>query len=79
MDFDFKKPWTDSDSFYYNQAGMLLEKAEDLLELYVKHLVVQSSLAIDFPRSGYVWCVKKQMLMLFVAKLDIIRIKCFSS
>ena len=33
------------DWFYYNQAGMLLEKYENLLELSVKQLVMQSSLA----------------------------------
>ena len=34
-----------SDWFYYNQPGMLLEKYEDLLELSVNQLVIQSSLA----------------------------------
>ena len=33
------------DWFYYNQAGMLLEKYENLVELSVKQLVIQSSLA----------------------------------
>ena len=28
----------------------------------------------DFPRSGYVWCVKNQMFM-FVAKLGVFRIQ----
>ena len=40
--------WTnllDSDLFYNNQAGMLLEKSENLLELFVKQSVIQSSLA----------------------------------
>ena len=40
--------WTnslDSDLFYYNQAGMLLEKYESLLEWSIKQLVIQSSLA----------------------------------
>ena len=35
----------DSDWFYYNQAGMLLENSENLLELFVKQLVIQLSLA----------------------------------
>ena len=30
--------------FYYNQAEMLLEKSENLLELSVKQLVIQSRL-----------------------------------
>ena len=34
-----------SDLFYHNQAEMLLEKYENLLELSVKQLVIQSSLA----------------------------------
>ena len=34
----------DSDWFYYNQAGMLLEKSENLLELSVKQLIIQSRL-----------------------------------
>ena len=29
----------------------------------------------DFPRSDYVWCVKNQILMFFVAKLAISRIQ----
>ena len=40
--------WTylmDSDWFYHNQEGMLLDKYEILLQWYVKHLVIQSSLA----------------------------------
>ena len=35
----------DSDWFYYNEPGMLLEMSENLLELSVKHLVIQSRLA----------------------------------
>ena len=42
---------------------MPLEKYENLLELSVKQLS-----KFNFPMSDYVWCVKKQMLMLFVAK-----------
>ena len=34
----------DSDLFYYNQARMLLEKYENLLELFVKQYVIQSHL-----------------------------------
>ena len=35
----------DSDWFYYNQADMLLEKSENLFQLSVKQLVMQSRLA----------------------------------
>ena len=51
---------------------MLLEKYENLLELSVKQLVLvlQSSL----PSLISLWCVKNQMLMLFVAKLGIVLI-----
>ena len=31
----------DSGWFYFNQAGTLLEKSENLLELSIKHLVIQ--------------------------------------
>ena len=37
--------YKDSDWFYYNKAERLLEKSENFLELSVKQLVVQSSLA----------------------------------
>ena len=43
-----KNTWTnvlDSDWFYYNQAGILQEKLENLLELSVKQLLIQSRLA----------------------------------
>ena len=39
LDLDMKNIWTNllySDWFYYNEAGMLLEKSKNLLELYVK-------------------------------------------
>ena len=48
LDLDVKNIWTNllySDWFYYNEAGMLLEKCKNLLELYVKQLVIQSGLA----------------------------------
>ena len=48
LEVGLKKTWTnslDSDWFYYNQAGILLEKSENLLELSVKQLVIQSRLA----------------------------------
>ena len=47
MELDLKNSWTnllDSDLFYYNDARMLLEKYENLLELFVKQQVIQSSL-----------------------------------
>ena len=34
----------ESDWFCYKQAGMLLEKYENLIELTVKQLIIQSSL-----------------------------------
>ena len=43
-----KNTWNnllDSDGIYFNQANMLLEKCENLLELSVKLLIIQSSLA----------------------------------
>ena len=46
--WDLKNTWTnlmDSHWFYYSQARILLEKSENLLELSVKHLVIQSNLA----------------------------------
>ena len=39
LNLDLKNTWSnllDSDLFYYNQAGMLLKKSRNLLELYVK-------------------------------------------
>ena len=47
---DFMIYWTwtkllESDFFYYNQAEMLLEKYENLLELSDKQLVIPSSVA----------------------------------
>ena len=50
---------------------MLLETSENLLELSVKQLVIQTRLASSISLGQAVWCVKKQMLMLFVAKLGI--------
>ena len=52
---------------------MLLQKYENLLELSVKQLVLvlQSSLASSIS----LWCVKNQMLMLFVAKLELSKSK----
>ena len=34
---------------YYNQAGMLLENSENLLELSFKQLVMQSRQQVRFP------------------------------
>ena len=48
LDLDLKNTWTDlldADWYYYNQAGILLEKYENLLGLFVKQLIVQSNLA----------------------------------
>ena len=55
---------------------MLLENYENLLELPVKELVVQSSLA-SLISLGQTMCVvwKAKMLMLFLAKLGIFRIQ----
>ena len=44
VELDLKNTWTnllDSDWFWYNQAGMLLEKYENLLELSAKQLLLQ--------------------------------------
>ena len=55
---------------------MLLEKYQNLLELSVKQLVF---LALVSPSSSAssisLWCVKNQILMLFVAKLGIFLIQ----
>ena len=42
LELDLKNTWTnllDSDLFYYNQEGMLLEKSEYLLELSVSNTI----------------------------------------
>ena len=42
LELDLKNTWTnllDSDLFYYNQEGMLLEKSEYLLELSVSDTI----------------------------------------
>ena len=51
---------------------MLLDKSEDLLQLSVKQSAMKSRSASKpyFPRSGYIWYVKNQMLM-FVAKVGV--------
>ena len=46
LELDLKNSWNellDSDLFYYNQAWMLLEKHENLLQLFVNQQVTQSS------------------------------------
>ena len=53
---------------------MLLEKYENVL-VSVKQLVKKSGLASSISLGQTVWCVKKQMLMLFEAKLGIFRIQ----
>ena len=58
------------DLFYCNQAEMLLEKYEKLLEVSLKQSVTQSSLISSM--CG-IW--KNKMLMLFVGKLGIFRIQ----
>ena len=48
LDLDLKNTWTnllDSDRFYYNQPGMVLENYENLCQWSVKPLVTQLSLA----------------------------------
>ena len=65
-----------SDLFNYSQAGILLEKYENLLELSVKQLVIQSSLAISISLGQTMRAMWKTiMLILFVAKLGIFRIQ----
>ena len=59
-----------SDLFYYNQAEMVFEKFEIVLEISVKQLVIQSSLASLISLSQTKCCVwKTKLLMLFIAKL----------
>ena len=77
LDLDLKNPWINllnSDSFYYNQAGMLLEKYESLLILSVKQLVIQSSLARSLSQGQTMYGVwETKILILFVTKLGIFR------
>ena len=47
---------------------MVLEKYQNLLELSVKQLVIESGLASSISVGQCVWCWKSKMLMLFVAK-----------
>ena len=49
----------DSDWFYYNQAVMLLEKYENLLQFSVKRLVIQSSLASSISLGQFMFGVWK--------------------
>ena len=47
LELDLKNSWTNllgSNLFYHNQAEMLLEKYENLLELSTKQEVIQTSL-----------------------------------
>ena len=65
-----------SDLLNYSQAGILLEKYENLLELSVKQLVIQSSFAISISLGQTMRAMWKTiMLILFVAKLGIFRIQ----
>ena len=77
LDLDLKNPWINllnSDSFYYNQAGMLLEKYESLLILSVKQLVIQSSLARSISQGQTMYGVwETKISILFVTKLGIFR------
>ena len=77
LDLDLKNPWINllnSDSFYYNQAGMLLEKYERLLILSVKQLVIQSSLARSISQGQTMYGEwETKILILFVTKLGIFR------
>ena len=71
----------DSNWFYYNQTRKLLEKSENLLELPVKQLLMQSRLAsLTFLGQDMFGVVKNGMLTLFVPKLGIfVSSKCYSS
>ena len=56
----YENTWTnllDSDRFYYNQAGLLLEKSENVLELSVKQLVIQSSSVSSISLGPAMFCV----------------------
>ena len=62
--------------FSWNQAEMLLEKYENLLELSDKQSVIQSSSASSISLGQTVCGMWKIiMLMMFVAKLAIFRIQ----
>ena len=54
--------------FWFNQTRMVLERYQNLLELPVKKLVIELSLASSISVGQCVWCWKNKMLMLFVAK-----------
>ena len=74
LDLELKYSWTklvDSDWFYYNQGGLLLELYENLLELSVKQLVLNSNLANPI----FLWCVKNEKLMKIIATLCIFLIQ----
>ena len=71
MDLDLKNTRNnslDSDWFRYNQAGMLLEKYENLLELSVKKLVMQSNLASFSSLGQTMFGVCKTNVNVFVVK-----------
>ena len=58
----FKNNWTivlDWDLFYCNQGSTLLEKSENQLELSVKQLVIQSSLASSISLDQTIFAVLK--------------------
>ena len=79
LDLDLKNTWTNLQNlglFYFSHAEMLLEKYENLLELSVKQLVIQSSLASSISL-GQTMCGvwKTKMFMLFVEKLGIFRVQ----
>ena len=49
----------DSDWFYYKQAGLLLEKSENVLELPVKQLVIQLGLISSVSKGQTIFSVCK--------------------
>ena len=68
MDLGLKNAWTnilDSDWFYYNQTGILLEKSENLLELSVKKLVIRLASWISLGQAMIGVCVKPNIIVCY--------------
>ena len=61
--------------FSCNQAEMLLEKYENLLELSDKQSVIQSSSASSISLGQTVCGMWKIIMLMFIAKLGIFRIQ----
>ena len=72
---DTRAKLLDSDWLHYDQAGMMQQKYESILQLSVKQLKIQASLAtsisLDKTMLGvwknHVWCEKNQMLISYLS------------